>query len=498
VLNTLPICAGARICPSGDQARALVAGRGTLTLVTVVGKKLVFRDCEVIGETPRKLVIFDLRNGINENIQLTDCYIDFFLDFNHLIVVTASKLQIYKCGQWTTPIIFDTREVTHVISQASTMFAVISASGAQIMGYDGRVIARITETKFRWDLLSQDQVAVSPAVMVCVNPDGRKHVFAFSTTTGQSITAEPLVHPSEVRSVKLNQATSQGKSRLAFTNSNGDLTVCRFITTSQRGPPTIESQKVGNFIEEFFWHSSHDLLLTRTNEKLTIWCCPSAVFFTAELMPRLKMEVRVLFDVGGITAFDSTHAYVYSKDGSFCIVPVSPFLIGLHEAIDIHHNWKIVLQVCRAQNETFLWALCAASAVMAGEIDVAQEAYASLMLIDRVIFLEKVKSMKSPAARNAMIAILQGRLNEAEEILIQGGCLFRAVKMNISMGRWEKALGIAKRISKYVEVVAAYRAKYIASLGIEETVKEFLDLGQVDLQAVQALIRQEKSQEMSG
>jgi intraflagellar transport protein 80 len=192
------------------------------------------------------------------------------------------------------------------------------------------------------------------------------------------------------------------------------------------------------------------------------------------------------------------HAFVRAKDGALSMIPISPFLIMLHEAVEIQRNWKAVLQVYRALAEESLWAVCAACAVQAGEVDAAQEAYAALTMIDRVLFLEKVKKLKSPAARNAMVGVLQGRPNEAEEILIQGGCTFRAVKMNIALCRWDRALTLAKRLNKFVEVVAAYRTKFLKDLSIEETDPAFQKLGAVELARVKHIIQEEKAKEIGG
>ena len=498
ILNTIPIPAGAVILASPAMPRVLVAGNGTLALVAVTGKKIVYKDCEVVSETPKKLTIFDLKNGITENLQFNECIVDFYMNFNNLIVSTPTKVQIYKCGQWTTPVIVDTKEPVKAIAQSQTMFSMITASGAQMIGYDGRPISRINDSRVKWDLLSADGIAVSPSIFVAVMPDGKRHIFAFSTSTGQMITSEPLQHSSEIRCIRINQATSQARARFGFVNANGDLTVCRFVAANPRLPPSIETAKLANFVDEFEWHSNHDLLIARSAEKLTVWCCPSAAFFTAELMPMLKIELRLLFDAAEISAFDGAHAFIIAKDGAFCVVPVSPFLIMVHEAVDTHRNWKTVLQICRSMNEQYLWAVCAASAIQAGEVDAAQEAYAALSLVDRVMFLNKVKKMKSPASRNAMIAVLQGRVNEAEEILIQGGCIFRAVKMNISVGRWDKALAIAKRTNKFVEVVAAYRTEFLKEMNMEETDKDFIKIGSVSMDSVKKIIQQEKAAELNG
>ena len=495
IQSSISIDAGASICSMQDQPRAMVAGGSVANLISAVGKKIVYRDCEVIQEGPRKLTVYDLKNGVNENLQFNESVADFTVGFNHLIVNTQTKLQIYKFGSWTAPLIVEIKEAAKAITLSATMFVYVSSSGAQIYGYDGRIVSRINEPQVKWDLVSSRLIACSPCCIVVVSPDDRKRIYPFSASSGQLISSEPLVHPSEVRNIATNQAATIPKARFGFTNQNGDLTICRFLSTNPRQPPTIETQKLANFVDEFKWHTQHDVIIARSEDKLTVWCCPSASFFTPELLPKLRLELRTLFDPAELDSFDGTHAFVRAKDGAFCVVQVNPFLLMLNEAIDVQRNWKVVLQVCRAMKDDSLWAVCAACAVQAGEIDAAQEAYAALTMIDRVLFLEKVKKYKSPAAKNAMIAVLQGRANEAEEILIQGGCIFRAVKMNINLHRWDRALAIAKRTNKFVEVVAAYRTKFIKDMDMKETDPQFQKLGEVDIASVKHIINDEKAKE---
>lgn len=494
---SIPIDAGAAICANNDQPRAIVAGGGSINLIAAVGKKIVYKDCEVIADGPSRLTVYDLKNGLSENLQFNESVADFTIGFNNLIVNAQTKLQIYKFGSWTAPLIVEIKEPAKTIAQSATMFVYVSSSGAQIYGYDGRVISRITEPSIKWELVSSQMIAASPCIVCVVSPDDRKKVFAFSASSGQATSGEPLVHPSEVRNITTNQAALLNKARFGFTNANGDLTICRFVTTNPRQPPTIETQKLANFVDEFRWHTVHDVIVARSEDKLTVWGCPSASFFTPELLPKLRFELRTLFDPSELDSFDGTHAFVRSKEGAFCVVQINPFLLMLHDAIDVQRNWKVVLQVCRAMKDETLWAVCAACAVQAGEVDAAQEAYAALTMIDRVLFLEKVKKMKAPAARNAMIAVLQGRANEAEEILIQGGCIFRAIKMNIGLNRWDRAYSIAKRTNKFLDVVAAYRTKFLKEMGIEETDPNFQKLGQTDIESVRHIINEEKAKEVA-
>lgn len=359
---------------------------------------------------------------VSEQITSTEAILDFYLNFGYLIVLLRSKIQIYKMGNWSSPNIVETREPTVCIAQCLTMFFLVSSSGGQIVGYDGRVISRITDPSIKWDLLSKENLCCSPSNILIVSPDNRKNIFSFSASTGQRITPEPYTHASEIRNIQTNQSGNQAKARFGFVNSTGDLLICRFISPNPRLPPTLDVQKLGNFIDQFVYHATQDLILSRTGDKLTVWCAPSAAFTTPELLSLLKMEVNILFDATEIERFDSTHAFVRSKDGSLCVSQISPFLFMIYEAVEVYKNWNMVLRICRSSNQKELWATCASLAIQAGEVESAQEAYSALSMIDRVVFLAKVKKMKSPASRNAMMAVLQGRIDDAEEILIQGGC----------------------------------------------------------------------------
>jgi hypothetical protein len=158
----------------------MVAGDRTAALIAVVGQKAVSQECAIFAESPRKLMAFDLRNRIAS---------------------TQTKVHVYKSSAWTTPVIVNTKETARAIVQSTTMLVFVSASGVQIIGYDGRAVSRINDTRVKWDNLSADSVAASPSV---VAPDGRKHVLAFSTSTGQMITSEPFPHLSEIRCVRMN------------------------------------------------------------------------------------------------------------------------------------------------------------------------------------------------------------------------------------------------------------------------------------------------------
>jgi intraflagellar transport protein 80 len=497
LVHQIPVAAGAAVCAVPDEPRAMIGGAASTHVVSVVSKRILYRDCEATGESAKKIVIVDLKGGASEPLQFNDFVIDFSLKFGNLIVITQTKINVYKFGSWATPVIIDVKEPVSTLAQSSQAFAVTTVTGAQILGYDGRVIARVNDSRVRWDLLVNDHVTLSPAALTVVSPDGRRHLFAFSATTGQPITSEPYHHVSEIRAVRGNQATSVARARFGFTDSNGDLTICRFNTANPRAPPAVEGVKLSNFVDDFVFHSTHDILVCRSGERLLTWAAPSAAFFTPDLLPLLRIEMRTLIDVSSIEDFDGSRIQVVAKDEALCVVPASPFLIILHEAIEVHRNWKMVLQVCRMAADRSLWSVCAAIAIQNGEIDAAIESYAALQQIDRVTFVKKVAKIKSPAARGAMIAVLQNRVGDAEETLVQSGLTYRAIKLAIALGRWSQALAIAKRANKLIDVVVAYRCKFCKALGMDETEQEFSEIGPVDMASVKAICQSEKAAEKS-
>jgi hypothetical protein len=70
---------------SPDRRGVIVAGNATAALIAVVDKKLVFRDSEIFAGSPRKVTVFDLKNGVSDRLQFAEPIIDFHLNFNHLV-----------------------------------------------------------------------------------------------------------------------------------------------------------------------------------------------------------------------------------------------------------------------------------------------------------------------------------------------------------------------------------------------------------------------------
>ena len=74
----------------------------------------------------------------------------------------------------------------------------------------------------------------------------------------------------------------------------------------------------------------------------------------------------------------------------------------------------------------------------------------------------------------------------------------RAIKMNIKLYRWNRALDIAIAQKTHVDTVIAYRKRFLEQYSKEETNDRFIQLSQeiqVDWETVKTKIKAEKERE---
>merc|ERR1712072_1063962 len=141
-----------------------------------------------------------------------------------------------------------------------------------------------------------------------------------------------------------------------------------------------------------------------------------------------------------------------------------------------------------------LWACLAAMAINGQELGTAEVAFAAIDEVDKLQYILYIKDIPSPEGRAAELALFRRRPEEAEQILLQAGLYYRAIKVNIRLFNWERALELANRYSVHVDTVCAYRQKYLQAFGKQETSPQFLELSNVEInwEAIKARINEEK------
>ena len=134
------------------------------------------------------------------------------------------------------------------------------------------------------------------------------------------------------------------------------------------------------------------------------------------------------------------------------------------------------------------------------ELNTVEIALAAIDEADKVQFINYIKDLPSEPSRNAALALYCKKVNEAEQILLQARLYYRAIKMDIKLHRWERALEIAVQNKTHVDTVIAYRQRFLEQYAKEEDSDKFKQYArdiQVDWQTVKAKIRADKDREIA-
>ena len=91
-----------------------------------------------------------------------------------------------------------------------------------------------------------------------------------------------------------------------------------------------------------------------------------------------------------------------------------------------------------------------------------QVSYAAIQEADKVYYIQYIKELPLKEARAAETSVMTGHYQDAENILLQAGLVFRAIVLNIYLHQWEKALDLAIKHKTHVDTVLAYRLKYLS------------------------------------
>jgi len=132
------------------------------------------------------------------------------------------------------------------------------------------------------------------------------------------------------------------------------------------------------------------------------------------------------------------------------------------------------------------------------ELNTLEIALAVIDEADKVQYINYIKELPSEPARNAALSLYCKKVNEAESILMGARLYYRAIKMNIKMYKWDKALDIAIAQKTHVDTVIAYRKRFLEQYQKEETNERFTQLNQeiqVDWETVKTKIKAEKERE---
>lgn len=223
---------------------------------------------------------------------------------------------------------------------------------------------------------------------------------------------------------------------MCFVDSNRDL----FLTLVHKP----EVHKICNMVDSFQWNDSNDMLSAIADAKHVTWFYPNAIYVDRDLMNKSKLSKEAA-DVGKLAqmvSFNGNICQVRRMDGAMATLAIPPYPKVLYDHVD-KADFEKAIRLCRFVKEQTLWATLASMAIYCRELNTVEIALAAIDEADKVQFINYIKELPSEPARNAALALYCKKTQEAEQILISARLFYRAIKLNIKMYKWDRALEIA-------------------------------------------------------
>merc|ERR550537_17702 len=299
-----------------------------------------------------------------------------------------------------------------------------------------------------------------------VDPASPKQIRVFDVYTGRSM-GQPITHKLDITRISLNQQGSGVDRKIAILDKNKDL----YLTKAMNAERT---EKLGSMVDTFMWNDATDMLIALIDEKLVVYIFPSVVFVDKDLLPK-TLQSKPCHDAGKyaqIVSFSGSHCTIRKADGADLAMVTMPYPQLLYQHFE-KGQWEQAVCLCRYVKLPELWASLAAMAIQARALDTVEIALAAIEEVDKVQFIAHINKLPDDVLRQAELALFCKRPDEALSILLQNKRIYRAIKMNIRLHRWNDALELALKHQTHVDTVLAYRAQHLQQMKHVETNEQF-------------------------
>ena len=473
-------------------------GNGNVVFGTIIDRTVNWKNIEVRLDENNKLIVTDFQNDGFQEIDFRDRLIDMTLGYDFLIVVTNNQCHIYNVDNLNTPYKFDIKEKVKMILMCPKYFALINESnGLNIYNYEGKQLQTPQITGVRFSLLSKKMIDISNDIIAILPPNNPKTIQFYDIASGKKLNAE-INHTMDICEIQLNQSDISRDRKVCFTDTNKDLYISNAYI-----PKVV---KISNMCDSFAWNDSNDMLCAIADEKFYSWVYPNAVYLEKEILDGCKYE-KDASDVGSncqILNFTGSICNILKSDGSLCSKSITPYAGLLLDLLVYQDGIEKGLKLCRYVKDKVLWTAFSAICISNREIQIAETAVAAIDEVDKVNFIEKILKLKEQKCNdsliNAYVMLLSNRIDDAEKILLQGNLIYRAIKININLFRWDRALNLAITYKTHVDTVLAYRQKYLESVGLQEVNSKFIELSRdtnIDWTKIKEKIAEDKKLEGS-
>lgn len=470
---------------------ACAGGNGAVLFAQVTDRHAEWRNASVTLVSQRRLRIQDISAETDEEIELAkDRVVEMSIGHDHLVVMTTTQCYVYSLTNLNTPIIFDIKAPPLFLHICRRHFLSVDiVAGAQVISFEGRVLSTPRHANFRAEFLTKEIIALAPDTVAMVDTADRKSILLFDTTSGRQ--SGKITHSAEVVGLSMNQANNGVAERyVAFVDVNRDLYFACPLSTL---PSTATPIKLQSHVDSFAFNDESNVLATMAEGNLKIWYHPEAAFVDRDLLDLICSAGGSESDFGRSTqiiAFTSSRIALRKIDGAVIYASSSIEMPLLDEFVRAG-KWEEATRLCRVHTNnnasnvisgskvspsSYLWGSLTAQAMAKKQLEVAESAYAELLDAPKVTFLQYVQSLQTEEAKQAQLALFRRSPEEAEKILIQANPpqILRAIKLNIDLFRWGRALDLANKYKSNLDTVMAHRQLYLEDFEIQESDPRFV------------------------
>ncbi|XP_044766624.1 intraflagellar transport protein 80 homolog [Coccinella septempunctata] len=429
--------------------------------------------------TERKTVtVHDVQEESFEVLDIPDRVIQMAMKYSYLVLTTPTQCYIYNTSNWNTPVIFDLKEGSVILLLlAEKHMLLVEKHNINLYNYQGRLIATPRWPNMRLETLKNSHISLSSDTLVVRDSVDAKIIYIIDLLSNRSAggdNTQRIEHVMNISQISLDQWGPPANRNMAVLDRAKDLHIVSIKSTTKT------FSKLGRKIESFQWNSEENLIAAIQDTQLIVWYCPQASYDTALLKlcsfyydsPELGRSPRINDFVGNSVS-------VRKADGSLINVFISPLPSILLKYIQ-ENKWQEALNLCRSMNNTTLWACLAVLSTQSSQsnetINIAEEAYANINHYEKVYYIKYMKNIPNTVQQKAALALLGGKHQDAESMLLHNGMVFQAIWTNIQLYKWTRALELAIKHKTHLDTVLYLRKQYLDTLGKPENNNQFMSI----------------------
>ncbi|XP_058449133.1 intraflagellar transport protein 80 homolog [Malaya genurostris] len=453
---------------------------GTSTGIIIFGhiieRELRNRNLKALTSGRKTILLQDIVARTTDTLDFSERIIKWELGYGHLVVATTMQVHIFNENYINTPIIIDGRTDIKIIILGKKNFILVDNTSLWIYTYTGRLHLnpRFPASQSQIPHLNRHCISLGLDTLAIRDHSDQSiiHVFDLLPGASRQEDAYTIHNKSHLVEVAVCHAGNPDDQYLVFIDVNRDL----FITCVQGGPDFV-IHKIGTQLCTVMWSSDSNILVGLHDSCYSVWYCPGE----ACTDPTLIALTTLTFDTAefgkniALENFEGTNVTLRSS-GAIFTISVKTYCVILHKLF-VENAWERALKLCRLVQNQILWATLAAMASKRNQLDISKEAFSACLQIDKVNYLSYIKDLQpSGAEQMAENSIMNGRIQEAEVILLSNNKVSEAISFCLRMHRWSRALDIAQKNKTSLETVLQERKKYLLALGREEHDPNFLKL----------------------